>query len=204
MTFENFTSLVGFAFVMSISPGPGNFLLLASGANFGVARTLPLIFGICFGFLSMVLAIGLGFGQVFRAYPSIYMGLQILCITYVCWMAWKIAHIRSLGNAMAAHTSKPIGFVQAAVLQLVNPKAWAVALVVTVSFTDQGNYLASLATMITVFALVNLPSISIWALFGRTLQTWLDTQRRARLFNIAMALLLVSTMIPVLLGTFGS
>ena len=92
---------------------------------------------------------------------------------------------------------------QAALLQFVNPKAWAVALIVTVSYTDPDNYLPSLVFMIVVFAIVNLPSISVWAVSGVALRRVLGDGRKALIFNIGMALLLVGSMIPVLLGSVG-
>lgn len=201
MTFEMFTALIGFAFVMSISPGPGNFLLLASGANFGFWRTLPLVFGISGGFLTMVLVIGLGFGEILKTYSIIYQGLRFLCIAYVLWLAWKIAQVKSLGPEETEPGSTPIGFFQAATLQLLNPKAWAVALIVTVSYTSPDNYVSSLIWMLVTFAVVNIPSISVWALGGTALRQFLRTEKRVRIFNVTMALLLVAAMIPVLLGT---
>jgi len=202
MTYENVTALIGFAFVMSITPGPGNFLLLASGANFGLRKTLPLILGICFGFLTMVFVIGLGFGKILEEYEAIYLGLRVVCIAYVLWLAWKIAHVRSV-NGTIETGSTPIGFFQASAFQLVNPKAWAVALIVTVSYTTAENYFVSLVSMIAVFAIVNIPAISVWAIFGTTLRQFLQTEGRVRLFNISMAVLLVAAMVPVVLGTIG-
>ncbi len=203
MTFEMFTALIGFAFVMSISPGPGNFLLLASGANFGFWRTLPLVFGISGGFLTMVLVIGLGFGEILKTYSIIYQGLRFLCIAYVLWLAWKIAHVKSLGPEETETGSAPIGFFQAATLQLLNPKAWAVALIVTVSYTSPDDYASSLIWMLVIFAFVNVPSISVWALGGTALRQFLRTEKRVRIFNVTMALLLVAAMILVLLGTIS-
>ncbi len=201
MPLETALALIGFAFVMSISPGPANFLLLASGANFGFARSLPLVFGISLGFLTMVFCVGIGLGGLFRAWPVIYTVLKLACAAYVLWLALKIARSRSLGAADGETMAAPISFVQAALFQLLNPKAWAVALIVTVSYTDPDRYITSLIAMIALFALVNLPSISIWAISGNLLRTILRHGRRMAVFNIVMAVLLVGSMIPVLLGS---
>lgn len=198
MTLEFLLALVGFAFVMSISPGPSNFILLATGVNYGFAKSVPIVFGISFGFLSMVLAVGLGLGPVLQAYPAIGTVLKALCALYVLWLALKIARSTPTATSGEAPAEKPITFVQAAVLQLVNPKAWAVALIVTVSYTSPTNYLPSLLAMIAVFAIVNLPSISMWALFGMGLRRFLREPSRVRAFNVVMALLLVGSMVPVL------
>jgi len=198
MTADTALALIGFAFVMSISPGPGNFLLLASGATFGFARSLPLVLGISAGFLGMVFAVGMGLGSLLARAPEIDIVLRIACGLYVLWLAVRIARSRALASG-GETVSRPIGFVQAALFQLVNPKAWAVALVVTVSYTDPERLTASLLAMIAVFALVNFPSISLWALSGAGLQRILAKGRRIVVFNVAMAALLVASMVPALL-----
>jgi threonine/homoserine/homoserine lactone efflux protein len=197
MTLDVTIALIGFAFVMSISPGPGNFLLLASGANFGFARSLPLLLGISCGFLSMVFAVGIGLGAVLKAYPAIDIALRIACGLYVAWLAFRIARSRSLGEGAAV--AAPIGFAEAAAFQLLNPKAWAVALIVTVSYTQPERLLPSLAAVIAIFAVVNLPSLSVWVLSGTALRRVLAEGRRIVAFNIAMAVLLVASMIPTLM-----
>ena len=201
MPLETLVALMGFALVMSISPGPANFLLLASGANFGFARSIPLILGISSGFLTMVFCVGIGLGQVLQGAPEIYVAVKIACAAYVFWLAWKIGTSRSVDGGKTDRSARPISLPQAAAFQLVNPKAWAVALIVTVSYTDPGNYVPSLILMIAVFAMVNLPSISVWAIFGVALRRVLGEGRRIAVFNIVMALLLIGSMIPVLLGS---
>lgn len=200
MTLDMALAILGFAFVMSISPGPSNFLLLASGLNFGFLRSLPLVLGISFGFLSMVLLVGLGFGQLMDRVPFLQAVLRAICGAYVLWLAWKIARSRSFGPAEGARVAEPISFAQAALFQLVNPKAWAVALIVTVSYTDPANYTASLVLMVALFALVNIPAISTWAASGAALRRLLGEGRRIAIFNAAMAALLVASMVPVLVS----
>jgi len=200
MSLESLAALIGFAFVMSISPGPGNFLLLTSGANFGFARSIPLVLGISFGFLSMVFAIGLGLGAVLESYPLIGKLLRLACAAYVLWLAWKISQSRSLGKAGAEQLETPFSFIQAASLQLLNPKAWTVALIVTVAYLAPEAGVGQLLVLIAIFAVVNIPSISIWALSGHGLRRVLAKERRIAAFNVAMAILLVVSMIPALLS----
>ncbi len=199
MSPETALALVGFAFVMSISPGPANFLLLASGVNFGFVRSIPLVLGISFGFLTMVFFVGIGLGQVLKNTPGIYTVLKFACAAYVTWLAWKIARSRAVAPERGEKIERPISFIQAALFQLVNPKAWAVALIVTVSYTNPENYLPSLILMIMLFAVINLPAISVWALSGVALRRLLGEGNRIVVFNIAMALLLVVSMAVVLL-----
>ena len=200
MSLDSVFALMGFAFVMSVSPGPSNFLLLASGVNFGFLRSLPLVLGISLGFLTMVFCVGLGLGQVLERTPLVYTVLKLVCAAYVLWLAWKIARSRALGPDGGNRMAEPISFLQAAVFQLVNPKAWAVALIVTVSYTDPENYLASLVLTIPLFAVVNLPAISVWAAAGLALRRFLGDGRRLAVFNFFMGFLLLASMLPVLLG----
>lgn len=199
MTPETALALAGFAFVMSISPGPGNFLLLASGANFGFRRTVPTVLGISLGFLTMVFLVGIGLGTVLERFPAITVALKLACGGYVLWLALKIARSRALGPADPERIAKPISFIQAALFQLVNPKAWAVALILTVTYTRPGDYLASLVAMIALFAVVNIPAISVWAVSGTALRGVLAKGNRIARFNVAMAVLLVASMVPVLI-----
>jgi len=199
MTLDVMLALIGFAFVTSITPGPSNLILLSSGVTFGFRRSLPLASGICCGFLSMLLVVGLGVGQVLQASPAIYAVLRVLCLGYVLWLAWKIANSRPQSGEGDQAAGRPVGFLQAALLQWVNPKAWAVALIATVTYTATGDYAASLLLMILVFGLVNLPSISTWALFGVALRRVLHDPAKVRVFNVAMALLLVASMAPILI-----
>ena len=198
MTLSTMAALAGFAFVMSISPGPGNFLLLASGVNFGFRRSLPLILGISIGFLTMVFFVGLGVGQLLRDNPSLSTGLKFGCAAYILWLASKIARAGrvTLSDDTAA---EPISFPQAALLQLLNPKAWAVALAVTVSYTQPSNYLSSLVLLIAVFAAVNLPALSVWAVGGVMIRRLIKDDRKVRTFNIVMAALLAGSVVIVLL-----
>jgi threonine/homoserine/homoserine lactone efflux protein len=194
-------ALMGFAFVMSVSPGPGNFLLLTSGVNFGFGRSLPLILGISLGFLSMVVMVGLGLGQVLKAHPVFGHAIRLACGLYVLWLASKIARSRSLGSGGEQQMGQPFSFVQAAMLQLVNPKAWTVAIIVTASYVDPARPATSLAALVVVFALVNIPSISLWAISGKALRIFLGQGNRIAVFNIAMAVLLVGSMAPVILAS---
>lgn len=199
MTVEMLVALIGFAFVMSISPGPGNFILLTSGVNFGFLRSIPIVLGISFGFLAMVLAVGLGLGATLTDYPAAVVVLKIASAVYIFHLAFRIARSKPSADKIASTSDRPITFAQASLLQLVNPKAWAVALIVTVSYTTPANYIPSLLLMIAVFAIVNLPALSVWALFGVGLRRLLTNPAKVRVFNGTMAILLVGSTIPVLL-----
>lgn len=103
------TAFVLFAFVSSITPGPNNTMLLASGVNFGVRRSIPHALGISVGFMVMVLAVGLGLGEVFKAWPPLYTVLRYTGAVYLLYLAWKIATSGPVGTASSS-TRKPLGF----------------------------------------------------------------------------------------------
>ncbi|MEM8977490.1 MAG: LysE family translocator, partial [Pseudomonadota bacterium] len=126
MTIDQIIALAAFALVTSITPGPNNLMLMASGANYGFHRTIPHMLGIGLGFVLMVMLVGLGVIQVFDAYPLAYTLLKIVSMAYLLYLAWKIA--TSSPPSEAGETGRPITFLQAALFQWINPKAWAMAL----------------------------------------------------------------------------
>jgi len=197
MTADLLFALIGFAFVTSASPGPNNLMLLSSGVNFGVRRTIPHMLGVGLGFGFMIMVIGLGLGQLFTAYPVLHTVLKAVGVTYMLWLAWKIANAGPVGEGRG--NGRPMTFLQAAAFQWVNPKAWAMGLGAIAAYTLPQNYLLSVLLVAITFTLVNIPSVSAWVLFGSVLKTWLANPRVLRAFNIVMALLLVASMIPVVL-----
>jgi threonine/homoserine/homoserine lactone efflux protein len=195
MTHDLFLALLGFAFVTSVTPGPNNMMLLASGVNFGFRRTLPHMLGISIGHSLMVFLVGLGLAGMFRAWPPALLVLKGLSVAYMLWLAWKIAHSAAPGAGRAS--GQPMTFLQAAAFQWVNPKAWAMALGAVAAYVPQPSVWAYGAVAV-VFASVNLPSVSLWAGAGQAMRRWLDVPGRLRAFNWAMACLLVLSLVPVL------
>ena len=195
MTFDLLLALTGFAFVTSVTPGPNNMMLLASGVNFGFMRTVPHMLGISMGLVPMVMLLGLGLAGVFQAAPWALMLLKVVSVGYMLWLAWKIAHAAAPGEGRAA--PKPFSFLQAAAFQWVNPKAWMMVLG-AISAYAPGAQIRSLVVVVAVFCAVNLPSIALWAAMGEGLRGWLAQPARLRLFNWTMAGLLVASLLPVL------
>jgi threonine/homoserine/homoserine lactone efflux protein len=187
MTYPILLALLSFAFVTSITPGPNNLMLMASGANFGFRRTVPHMLGISLGHGFMVFLVGLGLGAVLEAVPQVKLGLKVAATVYMLWLAWKIAHAAAPGEGR--QVGKPFTFGQAAAFQWVNPKAWAMALGATSAYSDGSFW--SVVVVCGVFACVNLPSVSVWAMAGERLRLWLRDPRRLQMFNWTMAGLLV-------------
>ena len=197
MTYELLIALSAFAFVSSITPGPNNLMLMASGANFGFRRTVPHMLGIAIGFTVMVLLVGAGLSRVFTAYPAAHLALKMASVAYLLFLAWKIA--RAAPPVPGAEAGRPFTFLQAALFQWVNPKAWAMALT-AVSVYTPAEQIGAVALTALIFGAINLPSVSSWALLGQKMRHVLTSPARLRLFNAVMALLLVASLAPVLAG----
>lgn len=194
MTYELFLALLGFAFVTSVTPGPNNMMLLASGVNFGFRRTVPHMLGISMGHALMVFLVGLGLAGVFKAWPPALVVLKVASVGYMLWLAWKIAQSGAPGEGKAK--PQPMTFLQAAAFQWVNPKAWAMALGAVSAYVVEPSAWAY-AAVAGAFACVNLPSVAVWAGAGQAVRRWLDGPGRLRAFNWGMAGLLVLSLWPV-------
>ncbi|SDE05869.1 LysE family translocator [Ruegeria marina] len=195
MTHDILIALVLFAFVSSITPGPNNLMLMASGANFGFRRTVPHMLGIGLGFSFMVLMVGAGLVQVFEAWPPSYVLLKISSVLYLLWLAWKVAHAAPVQGGTSS--GRPMSFLQAAAFQWVNPKAWAMALT-AISAYAPGQTLPAVLLVAAIFGAVNLPSVSTWTVLGQQMARLLTNPRRLAAFNWTMALALVVSLYPVL------
>ena len=191
-----------FALVTSITPGPNNTMLLASGVNFGFNRTIPHMLGITCGFFVLVVAVGLGLGAAFQTYPLLYSVLRYVGAAYLLYLAWKIAHSGPVSESEKGE-SKPISYLGAAAFQWVNPKAWIMAIGAISTYTPMQGYFTNVIVIAAVFALINLPSVSVWAGCGTLLRNVLKDRRWLRLFNWGMALLLVASLYPLLLESFS-
>jgi len=195
MTYELLTALAAFAFVTSITPGPNNLMLMASGANFGFRRTIPHMLGVGLGFTLMIVLVGLGLIQFFELYPASYTALKVFSVTYLVYLAWKIA--TSTPPDDRQKPGNPLTFVQAAFFQWVNPKAWAMALSAISIYAPSQN-LGAIVLVAAVFGAINLPTVSSWTLLGQQMRRVLTKPAHLRVFNIAMAGLLIFSLYPVL------
>jgi threonine/homoserine/homoserine lactone efflux protein len=188
--------LAAYSFVMSVTPGPNNVLLTASGANFGYRRTLPHILGIGAGHSLQVGLTCLGLGVLFQTYPILHLILKVAGTLYLLYLAWRLLGA-SVGHAQAA---EPLTFWEAAAFQFVNPKAWVKAITVATVFLPAGvePWLSSM--IVTAIVLViNFPCVSLWALFGVAIRRFLTDQRKRLSFNIAMAIALLATTVVLVL-----
>lgn len=197
MPFELFIALVTFAVVMSGTPGPNNMMLLASGVNFGFRRTIPHMIGISAGVALLLLAVGFGLHEVLQRWPAIFTVIKYAGVGYLLWLAWRIARSGPLGDGSGEGRGRPMSFVEAAAFQWVNPKAWVMAVGAMATYTIEANYTLTVLIVAAVFMFVCGPATGTWTLFGVALRRWLQDPTRNRIFNIAMALLLVASLWPV-------
>ncbi len=195
MTYEILSALAAFAFVSSITPGPNNLMLMASGANFGFRRTIPHMLGIGIGFTIMVVLVGVGLMQVFDRLPVTYLILKVFSVAYLLWLAWKIGNAGAPAGAEQVGT--PMTFVQAALFQWVNPKAWTMALTAITLYAPDRS-LMTILMVACVFGAINLPSVSTWTLLGQQMRRLLKRPGLLIAFNWTMAALLVASLYPVL------
>jgi threonine/homoserine/homoserine lactone efflux protein len=189
-------SLITFAFVAAITPGPNNTMLLASGVNFGFSRTRAHVLGVTIGFTIMILAVGLGIGRAFTLFPPLYLVLRVVSIAYLLWLAWRIATAGAT-DPIVSDEARPMTFIEAALFQWVNPKGWMVCLSVAANYVAPDDLWADVAVLSLVFLVISLISASSWALFGTSLRPFLRDEQAMRVFNIAMAAALVASLWPI-------
>jgi len=195
---DHVLAILGFAAVTAFTPGPNNTMLMISGANWGVAPSVPHMLGITIGFPLMVFAVGMGLGGLFETYPVLHEILKYVSFAYLVYLAWKLAR-SGRHDVEGARQGKPMTFLAAALFQWVNPKAWVMAITAMALFVPAGSpMLPAVLLLAAIFALTSLPSAATWCLFGSAIARFLDSDRRVAVFNGAMALLLVLSMVPTL------
>lgn len=214
MTVELLTSLCLFAFVTSITPGPNNAMLFASGVNHGIRRTLPHLLGVTLGFTFMQLAVGLGVGVLFEAVPRLYSSLRALGLAYMLYLAWRIANSTPPKTApqprqsdSATHeatapssvqkSARPMTFLEASAFQWVNPKALMMCITAASTYAPPDKPIMGALIVTGVFFVAGMPCVALWVLLGRLMRGLLQSRRRLLAFNWAMALLLVASMAPM-------
>ena len=188
-------SAFAFALSMSATPGPNNAMVTASGANWGFRRSVPHMLGISVGFPLMLLTVALGAGGAIRAHPWLHEALRWVGAAYLLWLAWRIAAADpSAGEAQAG--GRPLSFLQAALFQWVNPKAWVIALSAVATYTTAW---AEAVLLAAIFLVVTLPVVAGWTLVGVGAARLLRGRAALRAFNWAMAALLLLSLMPILL-----
>lgn len=202
MTSELLLALTVFVFVATITPGPNNVMVLASGANFGFVRSVPHMLGIACGIVVMVAAVGVGLGGLFRAYPVLYDILRWVGAAYLLYLAWRIARAGS-PEVSGRRSDGPLGFFGAAAFQWVNPKAWVMVLGAVTAYAPREDYFFNVMILAAIFGAICIPCVAVWTAFGTALGRFLGSPLRVRIFNVTMAVLLVLSLYPILSENLG-
>lgn len=196
------SSLVLFCTVATVTPGPNNVMLMTSGLNFGVKPTLPHWMGVCVGFPIMALAVALGCSVLFERYPVIQQVIEILGVSYLLYLAWRIASTEP--RVEEKSNRAPLTFIEAVIFQWVNPKAWIMATSAVATFTVfKDHYYWNAVLVALVFLLVEFPCTGVWVFGGAVLRKLIQKPVFVRVFNISMACLLVVSVAPVLRNWFS-
>lgn len=154
-----------FAFSTTITPGPNNVMIMTSGMNYGTKKSMPHFMGICIGFPVMVICVGLGLGILFERYPLIHEVIKIIGVGYLLYLAWLIA--RAAPSELNSSTTKPLTFIQSALFQWLNPKAWIVATGAVAAYTAVSLDIYSQVLLISfAFFIAAFPCVGIWLFFG--------------------------------------
>lgn len=176
-------------------------MLMASGLNHGIEKSIAHYLGICIGFPIMVAVIGFGMGAVFSKYPSIFLYLKVSGVSYLLYLAWKIGN--SGNQKSSANIRNPFSFIQAAAFQWINPKAWAIATGALAAFANQENFNLGVISVILLYFVAGLICMALWLKLGQSLRGLLHTENRVTYFNISMGVLLAFSVIPIMFTGIG-
>lgn len=175
---------------------------MTSGLNHGAVKSVPHLLGIAAGFPLMVAVVALGLGAVFLAYPAIHLIVKAIGISYLLFLAWKMANT-SNPNAQES-LRKPLTLLQAASFQWVNPKAWVIAVGAISTFTSSGDFESQVLKVLVGYFTIGGLSMAVWLFFGVYLRGILQNERLLHYFNVSMAAVLVLSVIPMVLTEFGN
>ncbi|HAO89461.1 MAG TPA: LysE family translocator [Gammaproteobacteria bacterium] len=191
-----YLTIILFAIATCVTPGPNNTMIMTSGLNYGIQRSLPHYLGIILGFPAMVVAVGLGLASLFEQYAVLHLLLKVAGASYLTFLAWKIASAPV--SDLSVTEGKPFTFLQAAAFQWVNPKAWVLAVGATATYTVVGSdYSLQVLVIAIIFLVFGAPCIMLWLWFGASLKRLLQKPESVKYFNYAMATLLMLSLLPV-------
>ena len=192
-----FLALISFYFVMYVTPGPNNAMVLTSGIKFGYLKTVPHMSGITIGHVLQTVLVCIGLGKIFQLFPEIQNILKIICVIYVLYLGYKI--IGSFSK-IKEDNSRPLKFYEAALFQLVNPKAWTISTMVASGFLPKDEKLITAILFISITALIICPiSISVWAVFGSGIRNLVKSNKKKSVVEYFLAILLLITAILIVI-----
>ena len=192
-----FFALISFYFVMYVTPGPNNAMVLTSGIKFGFLKTIPHMSGITIGHVLQTIVVCLGLGKIFQMFPEIHDFLKIICALYLLYLGYKI--IGSFSK-IKDDGSRPLKFYEASLFQLVNPKAWTISTMDASGFLPKDERLIISISFISITALIICPlSISVWAAFGSGIRNLVKNNKKKASVEYFLAILLLITAIMIVI-----
>lgn len=200
MTLDQLTSLLLFTFVLAITPGPNNLMLLACGASFGFRRSIQAIFGVCLGATAMTIIMGAGLIQALNHLPGFELTLKIVCMLYLLYLVYKIASAAAPGTQST--NGSPVSFLHGAAFQWVNPKTWVIATSLITLYAPTHS-MDMIAVIAVIYAVVHLPCLVFWVVLGREVRRIITGKTQLRIFNGAMAVTLFASVAPMLFTMTG-
>ncbi|MCF7791928.1 MAG: LysE family translocator [Victivallales bacterium] len=188
-----------YGITITVTPGPNNFMLLSSGLNFGIRKSLPHCFGIWTGNIIMLTSAALGLAVLFTDYPAIHYLLKILSSAFLLYLSWKFGTTAPKSLNCNNVRSKPLNFFQACLFQWVNPKAWIFSVTsITVFIPSDNNVLRVTLMVVSVLVVTMIISTFIWLTGGFYLEKIFKTPKQQKIFNICLGIILALTVIPIL------
>ena len=198
ISFELLAAISVYYFVMYATPGPNNSILTASGIKFGFIRTIPNIFGIPTGHGIQLALVCLGLGALFTHFPILLNILKYVGAFYLLYLAWKM--FGSLNVSSTEDKSTPLKYYEAILFQFVNPKAWVICITaVSLFYPTDENIIIGTVFMVVMSTVINIPSISMWALGGSVIRNYLTNEKLKKIIEYLLAILLVGTAISIIL-----
>ena len=197
ITWELILAISVYNFVMYVTPGPNNSILTASGIKFGFNQSIPNILGIPTGHGIQLALVCLGLGSLFNYFPFLIDILKYFGAAYILYLSWRI--FGSLGVLESNDRQRPLKYYEAILFQFVNPKAWIICITAVSSFyPEKENLFVGTFFMVLMSTIINIPSISVWAIGGSIIRHYLKNERVKKIIEILLALLLVITAISII------
>lgn len=184
--------------IMFATPGPNNSILTASGIKFGFIKTIPNIFGIPTGHGIQLTLVCFGLGSLFLQFPYLLDILKYIGATYLLYLAWKM--FGSLNIQITENKSSPLRYYEAILFQFVNPKAWVICITaVSLFYPEKENIFVGTLFMVVMATIINIPSISMWAIGGSIIRRYLSNKKLKKTIEWFLALLLIGTAISIII-----
>ena len=198
ITWELILAVAAYNFVMYVTPGPNNSILTTSGIKFGFFRSIPNILGIPTGHGLQLALVCLGLGSLFTSFPVLLDILRYVGAAYILYLAYKM--FGSLNITSVEEKSRPLKYYEAILFQFVNPKAWVICITaVSLFYPTDENIIIGTVFMVVMSTVINIPSISMWALGGSVIRNYLTNRKLKNIIECLLAILLVGTAVSIVL-----